>query len=389
MNTTLAQTLNDITNSTKTMAAAAVTADGILAPCEIAIPKTPENGALLEVLASGLCGSDIDKLQPSKRKPGQILGHEFVGRIVELNSLPGKVWQNRNWQIGDRLVSSHHVPCLTCELCLQGKEPMCPSFKQSNISPGAFCEWTAITEAHLNHTAFKIPDDITDIEATCVEPLACVLRALRRLEGFLIGMRAGHSTDPNPAAPHVGVIGLGFIGCLFAMALHTHIAGKAPLTTHPVVGFEKNPERFNLAKKHLQVDPPSLEDPSLDVIILTVVTPSTLQLALSQLRDGGTLLLFASRGDSNVPESKDCLDPKTLYFREISVITSYSPCLIDLKTSADLIFNRRIPLQNLLSDSPVLTVSLQNLQSAVEDYQTGKLFKVIVDPMLSRTNDRN
>ena len=72
------------------------------------IPKlNGEKGAIIKLLGCGLCGSDIVKLKNGLSKEGTVLGHEVVGKIVELDS-------ETNFQLGDRVILGHHVPCFNC-----------------------------------------------------------------------------------------------------------------------------------------------------------------------------------------------------------------------------------------------------------------------------------
>ena len=61
-------------------------------------------GAIVRVLGCGLCGSDIVKFKHKIVHDGAVLGHEIVAQIVDINS-------STNFKIGDKIVTSHHIPC--------------------------------------------------------------------------------------------------------------------------------------------------------------------------------------------------------------------------------------------------------------------------------------
>ena len=67
-------------------------------------------GAIVKVLGCGLCGSDIVKFRQKISPNGTVLGHEIVGIIEEIDS-------DTDFQLGQRIVSSHHVPCFECIYC--------------------------------------------------------------------------------------------------------------------------------------------------------------------------------------------------------------------------------------------------------------------------------
>ncbi|HEY9746846.1 MAG TPA: alcohol dehydrogenase catalytic domain-containing protein [Oculatellaceae cyanobacterium] len=342
------------------MLAVQIQEDYRLGVSEMPTPTLPPRGAIIRVSGCGLCGSDLDKVVHRKSPPGQVLGHEVVGVIEALAE-----GSPAGWAVGDRLVTAHHVPCLKCHYCLNDSQSMCRQFKSTNLTPGGFAERIALTEGHLQHTAFKIPASISTEEASCVEPLACVLRAVKRSENGRI--LNGTQT--------VVIVGLGFIGMLAAQIYKS--AGYA------VIGLDLDRSRLALARtegfvtealhpiEDQQALGVALEQVSAvglaDLAFLTVVSPSVIRQALSLLRDGGTLLAFASGVDT-------AIDPSVLYFREINLVTSYSPSLTDLQQAAELIFNQKINVRPLITH----TVPLSGINQAFELYRSGKALKVFV-----------
>ena len=127
---------------------------------------------------------------------------------------------------GDRVVAAHHVPCGGCHYCRRGSESMCREFKISNLDPGGFAEYVRVPAPNVRHATFRIPDHLSDEEASFVEPLACCLRAVDRAR-----------VEPGDT---VVVIGLGSIGCLFTQLLKR--AGAV------VVGVDPVAERAALAR---------------------------------------------------------------------------------------------------------------------------------------------
>ena len=135
------------------------------------------DGALVRVLACGLCGSDVEKIGAAPA--GTVLGHEVTAELD-----------------GRRVALVHHLPCGECDRCLAGHESTCDAFRAATIVPGGFAE-----RAHATET-LDLPDAVDDATATYVEPLACVLRAVERLPGG-----------------RVLVVGNGFVGRLFGAVL--------------------------------------------------------------------------------------------------------------------------------------------------------------------------
>jgi len=141
------------------------------------IPEPDGDGAVVGVVACGLCGSDVEKMGVASA--GTVLGHEVAAELD-----------------GRRVALVHHLPCGECERCLTGHESTCDSFRAATIVPGGFAERARAAET------LPLPDGIDDATATYAEPLACVLRAAERLpQGRVL------------------VVGNGFVGRLFGAVL--------------------------------------------------------------------------------------------------------------------------------------------------------------------------
>ena len=356
------------------MRVAAINESGLLAPQEQVIPPVPDGGALLRVKGCGICGSDLDKVVKHKSPPGSVLGHEVVGILETLSPTA-----TSSWPLGTRLVVSHHVPCGMCHFCRQDSESMCLEFKRSNFIPGGFSEVLALSAGHLRHTAFPVPDTISDEEASCTEPLACVLRAYRRTRGLPLSRQASSGQS-------VLVVGLGFIGLLAAQAYA--YAGEV------VYGAEVDQSRLDWAlsqgvlktgfipERDASERPQEISQP-VDTVFLTVVNKATLRLAFASVRDGGQILLFASPAAQSPGVM---LNPDVLYFRELTVLTSYSPALQDLSLASELIFSRELPMRATVSES----VPLQEITQAMERYRKGiarKVFIQMPEDVRSRANE--
>lgn len=322
---------------------------------EIDSPTLPEGGALVKVTGCGVCGSDLDKIYYRDVVPGVVLGHEVVGNIETLHSSA-----KTRFRVGQRVVMAHHVPCGRCHYCQYGSPSMCAAFKQSNIVPGGFAQTIALSAAHLAHTVFAIPDEITDAQASCVEPVACCIRAVDRL-------------NLNPGQSFL-TVGLGFIGLVTSQ--YARIKGLNTLA------IDLKPDRVALATSCLMASQVADNDEALsdmietttqhrgvDAVFLSLVTEQTLALALASVRNGGVIMLFSADGAGQAQ-----IDPNILYFREITVMSSYSPSLEALQESYDLICRGDIRVDMMLETGYQLADTMQ----AVLDYKQGKVLKAFV-----------
>ena len=129
-------------------------------PGEYAIEKRPvpeiksENGMLVKILAASICGTDVHILaDPPEYEavPGIILGHEFVGEVVEVGK---KV---KVFQPGDHLICDNNLPCGACPACQEGNYNVCENVEAMGVQiDGVFCEYAVIPEI----SAVKINKDL-------------------------------------------------------------------------------------------------------------------------------------------------------------------------------------------------------------------------------------
>ena len=114
------------------MIAARYTQGGELVVGETAMPRADAGELLLKVEAASICGTDVKIARHGHRKlaEGQTitLGHEFVGRIVEVGA---KV---KVWRPGQRVGVAPNVGCGRCDMCGRGMANMCPHYSAFGIN---------------------------------------------------------------------------------------------------------------------------------------------------------------------------------------------------------------------------------------------------------------
>jgi D-arabinose 1-dehydrogenase-like Zn-dependent alcohol dehydrogenase len=114
---------------------------------QVADPAPPSGGAVIEVVATGLCrsdwhgwmGHDADVALP------HVPGHELAGVVAAVGT------GVRNWQVGDRVTTPFVCSCGVCEPCLAGENQVCTDQFQPGFTHwGSFAEYVAIERADLN-----------------------------------------------------------------------------------------------------------------------------------------------------------------------------------------------------------------------------------------------
>ena len=315
---------------------------------DILVVKTRENetlngrtGAIVKVLGCGLCGSDIVKLKQHLVKNGTVLGHEIVAQIVEINSAT-------NFKVDDVIVTSHHIPCGKCEYCKNGNVSMCRHFKETNIRPGGFSELVYVSEEHLQNVAYLKPQNLTNIEASFYEPLGCCVRAVKR---------AGLKENSTAL-----VIGLGSVGILMAQALKAFGMN--------VIGCDLISSRVELLK-NLGIEafrvPEMCDSIKADGVFMTSGADKAIDTALKFVRDGGKILVFSSTPNNFGYANNE------IYYRELTVLGSYSPSPADLRDSLNLLANKEVKVQGLSTEYPH-----EKVQKSINDTVENKIMKAYI-----------
>jgi len=189
-------------------------------------PEIAENEVMIEVMACGICGSDVHGMDGStgRRIPPIIMGHEASGVITETGS------NVKKWKTGDRVTFDSTIFPLNDWYTLKGHYNLSDNRKVLGVSPGeykkhgAFAEFVAVPE-HILH---RIPDNVSFEEAAMVEPIAVAAHAIN-----LSGIKPGESAV---------VVGTGMVG-IFVLQL-LKIAGA-----NPVIALDIDDQKLKLAKE--------------------------------------------------------------------------------------------------------------------------------------------
>lgn len=308
-------------------------------------------GAIVKVLGCGLCGSDIVKFRHKISKDGTVLGHEIVAIIEEINS-------DTDFKIGEKIVSSHHIPCFKCTYCQHGNYSMCSHFKETNILPGGFSEKVFLSEEHLKNVAYRVPKEISDEEISFYEPLGCCVRAIKRCD-----------LQQNDK---ILVVGLGSIGLLMSEAIKAmgyKVYGCDILDDRVELANKKGIESFN--SKDLETFNEIIKEKTqnfgVDAVFMTSGADKAIDVALKTIKMGGKILVFSSTPNNFGYANND------IYYKELTVMGSYSPSPKDLEDSFNLLTNGKMNVSGLTT-----TYLLENVQKAFEDTISNKIFKAYI-----------
>ena len=308
-------------------------------------------GAIVKVLGCGLCGSDIVKFKHKIVRDGAVLGHEIVAIIEEINS-------ETNFKIGDKIITSHHIPCFECTYCKHGNYSMCSHFKETNIIPGGFSEKVFVSEEHLKNVAHKVPMEISDEEISFYEPLGCCIRAIKR-------------TNLQPE-DKVLVVGLGSIGLIMAEAIKAmgyKVFACDLLEDRIALAKSKGIEAFNSKDLNSfeQLIKEKTELLGVDAVFMTSGADQAIDVAIKTIKLGGKILVFSSTPNSNGYPNNE------IYYKELTVMGSYSPSPKDLEDSFLLLATGKVDVKGLTTIYP-----MDRIQEAFEDTTSNKIFKAYI-----------
>ena len=261
---------------------------------------------------------------------------------------------------GERVAVAHHVPDFGSHFSRRGSGPMDDLFRRSNIVPAGFAEYVRVPRLQVAHTVVPVPETVPDLRAVLMEPLACCLRALDRVEVI-----EGDS---------LLVIGVGAAGLLFVPLGRDRSARVLVSDLRPerlalasawgaVAGFGTNRDDVVTGCRDLTAGR------GVDLVVMTVISQQVLSTALAAVRDGGTILLFGAK-----PGPELALSPWHIWRREINLVSSYS-ATPDLMPRAMAILSRSdYSLESTVSH----TVPLVEGPTGFKLARSGQASKVVI-----------
>ncbi|MFH1102088.1 MAG: zinc-dependent dehydrogenase [Methanobacteriota archaeon] len=321
------------------------------------VPTISNDELLVNVKASGICGSDVMEWYRIKKAP-RVLGHEITGDIVEVGR------NVKHYHVGDRVFVSHHVPCNTCRFCKNNQHTLCHTLHSTNFYPGGFAEYLRVPEINVDRGVFLLPKTMSYEEGVFIEPLACVVRGMKTA-----GLKKGQT---------VLVLGSGISGLLFIKLAKAWGAGH-------VIATDIDEYRLKMAKKagaDLVINAKqNIIDPIkkytnghlADLVILCTGASSAVKQALHTVDTGGTILFFAPT-EPNVDIPVPLFD---LWNKQITMVSTYAGSPQDITEAIDLLASKKLPVTDLITHRLPLSETAKGFQLVATAHDS---IKVIIEP---------
>ena len=329
------------------MKAAFIEKPGEIAVREVRLPTITDHELLIEVRASGICGTDIHIFRGEYLGTYPVIpGHEFSGIVTAVGA------RVTRFKPGDHVAVEPNISCDDCPACLSNRQNFCENWQAVGVTlPGGMAQFVAVPEK----AAFGI-GTLPFAAGAFVEPLSCVLHGVQRT-GFSL-------------ADRVLILGAGPIGILLLKAIL--LEGASSITS-----VDKNQARLALAQKSGAAQTASsfdgLPEDGYDVVVDATGVPAVMEKTLGFARSGGKVLLFG------VPpnKAKITFDAFTIFRKGLTILSSYTSVRNSIQ-AVRLLETGKIDVSPLVSHE----LPLSGLRQGIELIEQGKegVLKVLMRP---------
>ena len=271
-------------------------------------PSVKPNEALVKIEASGICGSDMHAWHghDARRIPPMILGHELAGTVIT------------GEKEGQRVAINPLLSCGVCRHCLAAAPNLCANRDLVGLGrAGGYAQHISVPEANL----FPLPDRLSTVNASLMEPTAVSLHAIHLAEKVL--------SRPISEAK-VLVIGGGAIGALAALLLQQK--GAREIAMAETSEFRRQSlASLTTASIYDPLGQDVPPDDHFDLVIDAVGSGATRAASSRLVTTGGVI------SHIGLQDNEAGLDTRRVTLQEITFIGNYTYNPSDLQASLDLL----------------------------------------------------
>lgn len=287
------------------------------------------NEVLIKVSKVGVCGSEIHGFEGTHpyRKPPAVMGHEMLGTVVEIGSAVERV------AVGTRATVDPQWVCGECEWCQSEDHNLCLKKLVMGTAawPGALGEYIVVPD----YSVFPVPDHLSPMQATMVEPVGVVVHA-------------AHRANLQPGAS-VLILGGGSIGLL--MSAMAKVRGAETIIVADIKQHCLD-AAFKMGATHtLMVGKDSISETvmaatkarGVDFVFLTVGVPELFNDAFDAVRRRGMIVVIA------LYEGPVTFDPYRIIQKEVTIIGSLMSNDKDVHEAVELVASGQIEPQHIVT----------------------------------------
>jgi threonine 3-dehydrogenase len=322
---------------------------------EVPMPRIGINDVLIMVLRTGICGTDVhietwDAWAKKTVPVPLVIGHEFVGQIVEVGS------NVTDFRVGEIVSGEGHVVCGRCRNCLAGRRHLCKDTKGIGVNrPGAFAQYLALPMTNVWAHDPNIPRDVQSI----FDPFGNAVHTALQFDSL---------------GEDVLITGAGPIG-IMAAGVVRHAGARNVVVT------DVNPYRLGLARKmgaNLTVDvrERSIESAQkelgmkegFDIGLEMSGNPDAFRDMLANMCHGGKIAMLG------IPTREIAIDWNTVVFNMITIKGIYG------REMYETWYKMTVMLQSGLDLSPVIThhYDFRDFEKGFAAMKSGESGKVIL-----------
>jgi L-iditol 2-dehydrogenase len=328
---------------------------------DVPLPEINDDEVLVKVQAIGVCGSDVHGIDGStgRRIPPIIMGHEASGIIEKTGKFV------TDWKAGDRVTFDSTIYKTDDWYTRQGMCNLSDGRMVLGVSckeftrHGAYADYVAIPQ----HILYRLPDNVSFVQAALVEPAAVALHAIE--------------ITPFEDSYTAVVIGAGMVGSFVVQLLK--IKG-----CKNIIAIDLEDERLELAKKlgagfAYKPGDPNLTEKVLsltsgrgsDIAFEVVGIDATIQTAISLLRKGGTLTVLGNFSPT-IEVPLQSVVTRQIRIQGSCAINGEYPAILDLISSRKLDMTAILSAEAPLSEGASWFNRLYNKEKG--------LMKVVLKP---------
>jgi L-iditol 2-dehydrogenase len=330
----------------------------------VPVPQIGPGEILVRVHTCGICGTDLKKIATGSHSAPRIFGHETAGVVAAVGD------NVSDYQVGDRVMVFHHIPCGDCYYCRHKVFAQCPKYKKVGVtagyeaSGGGFSEYVRVMDWIVRDGVVPIPERVSFEQASFIEPVNTCLKGIQTL-----GLTPGESVLVMGQGP-IGII----LGVLAARSGARVITSDLLPQRHTISKAFGLCENIDASTSDTVKTVKNLtEGRGADAVILAVAGNSLIRPAMDAAGPGGRVLLFAQtqHGEALIDPAAVCVDEKSL-------LGSYSASVDLQEESARLVLSREVDLERLISHRFPLAGSVEALHLAA--HPNPDSMKVVIQP---------